>query len=212
MNYFNQKMNQIITPETQLSGIRDCHVRGLHSVVLRVSPSGFLTRIYLADSNHELHHNERPNPKMTLGIHGHRTGIRITGLVGQMDNVLYQDTPSDFQAYQIEKCTFDSKIKGGEGALQRGPITSLWQTGVVNRITPWSRTWMNASELHTVYVRANQQAAWLIEEYEADRPHDPSCYTMNPEYCSNGIYTPMRHEESLGVLRDFGYIPQNTNL
>lgn len=208
MSYFNRKLNQIITPETQLKGIRDCHVPGLHSIVLREGHDGLLTRVYLAERDHKLNFNGTPNKNMTLGIHGHRTGIRITGLLGVMVNHTYETHPGGNGAFEIERCTYDSKIKGGSGTLIRGEQTTLYRADSTE-LRPWSRTWMEASELHTVWVPMGLRASWLIDEYPADAAHDPSCYTMNPEYSPEGMYTPMDHTECLRLLGQFGYIPEN---
>ncbi len=66
--------------ELELRGIENCHVRGLHSIMLRDVPGDRL-RMYFATPSHELHHAPG-GPKMALAAHTHHCDVTLINVHG----------------------------------------------------------------------------------------------------------------------------------
>ena len=133
----------------------DCHVKGLHSIVLK-NDNGKLTRCFIAERNHEMYLNINSRLHLPLGIHDHRYDLRLRQVTGEALNILYKENSS---LCNVMKYKYESEIKGGVGAIYDG-ISGVEVCGV-NKFTDII---MSSDELHTVYVPKNQESSWLVQE------------------------------------------------
>ena len=135
--------------------LRNCHVLGLHSIVLR-NFGGRLTRAFFTSSNHEMHLNLDPSLWLSLGIHNHLYNLDITTISGTPYNVSFEETEGD---YNVDQYTYQSKIAGGRGAAYN-KAACLEMSG----ITLIDKLHIPHEALHTVFVPRGQMACWLVQE------------------------------------------------
>jgi hypothetical protein len=133
----------------------DCHVKGLHSVVLK-NESGKLTRCFLVENNHEMHLNINQRLVLPLGIHSHMYDIRLTQVSGEALNVIYRENKS---LCNVSKYSYESEISGGRGSIYTG-ISGV-EVCDVSRL---NGCFMSHNELHTVYVPKGSKSSWVVQE------------------------------------------------
>lgn len=79
MNKILQLLDGATDADLMLSR-KNCHVRGVHSIVLR-DLGGQLVRAFLTSPDHLLHQNT-PEGGYSLGIHDHLYGLTLEGVTG----------------------------------------------------------------------------------------------------------------------------------
>lgn len=202
-HYAQAALASVYNGAAPLTGIRDCHVKGLHSIVL--NQGQFLDRVYITTEEHALHHNFTLNADMTLGVHAHNTGIVINQLYGRMTNMEYLDSPLGMtygaMLHEVGHYWFESKIRGGEGKLHFLGMAHLWEH-TQTELHPAQVLRLDADQLHTVAVAEGQRAAWLIREFLPNRINPQYCYTRNPNFQSQEIYQPMDDAACREMLAD----------
>lgn len=182
-------------------GIRNCHVRGLDSVVLRDGPR--MVRMFVAHPNHELWRNHASIlsvlvDRQTLALHPHHCDVTLRRVMGTIVN--YTAELVEDPRGVLQECAYLSAIKDGVGALVptgrrfRGDLLSF---GAV-RDDPG--TFMLASAIHCVWVPRGASAAWTVSEGQEDPAYVQRCYTQTPTFDQSGMYQPMTVHETLALL------------
>jgi hypothetical protein len=141
----------------------DCHVKGLHSLVLEEKEDGTLVRMYLTAPDHELYLNYGTTPAMTLAIHGHHCSMEFVGVYGQATNVRYTTAlPPDTPSFSLVNGWWYSSAltEGKPGFRKLGTFTLRRTKDEFMSQNPV----MRADELHTVCVDKGNIAAWLVVE------------------------------------------------
>lgn len=175
------------------NAIRNCHVSGLHSVVLHDEPGNGI-RMFYADECHGLAWNEGGRDPMPLAIHSHHRDITLVGVFGAAESLRYHIGGDG--GVRLTKCRFESAITGKRGGelVSRGVTRHLWMhertvlsLGVESHLA--------ADELHTVTVPPRTPAAWLVIEGAEDPDYVSTCYTNRPSWDAGFLYiTPKRDE------------------
>lgn len=166
------------TNEELLMSRFDCHILGLHSIVLE-NRNGVLTRCFLANVNHEMHRNLNIDSMLlSLGAHTHRYEIEIQGVTGAAVNVKMEETqriPPNCSRYVFrDSANFE---KAGESSL----VVSSMQPIEKN-----SSVYMAHNEIHTVYIPKGSKASWIV--YEGDKVcGKTSLFTSLPVHCESYI-------------------------
>lgn len=188
--------------EPRINALKDCHVRGLDSIMLHEEPQNRI-RMFYAHRDHELHLNDPrfdvQMPAQTLALHSHRCDVRLVPLFGPVMNYVVdlREEPNG----RFHECEYRSAIRQGEGRLER--------TGKRFAVDSMSHSYLNetphglalvACELHGVFVPEGCSAAWLVIEGEEDPEYDALCYTQNPVFDSDGMYAPMSSGEARALL------------
>lgn len=178
------------------NALRNCHVRGLHSVVLHEGSQG-MVRVYIASSDHQLHYNNPATDyKFSLAVHSHHCDIQFVGLYGEASHDTYALTPTphgDFAAM-----AYQSAITGAAGGLT--PIGPRAYLNLLKRTDMMSKPHARAHELHTVSMKPGGVAAWIVLEGEEDGEYNPTCWTNNEEpFDTTGMYIPM-DSEAVGAM------------
>lgn len=172
----------------------DCHVKGLHSVVLK-NTNGRLTRCFLADFNHEMHTNETPTDLMALGVHNHLYSLTLEGVTGSAVN-------HNYTREQVRGSVFFDAYGFHQGVLLPDELIALKYSHFDN-LRAGRRISLKADSLHTVSVPRLERASWLV--YEGLKEYDHTyMFTLNPKPVCN--YT---KAESPEQVRNFvrGFFP-----
>lgn len=178
----------------KVTGLYNCHVMGLHSLMLQDEP-GNRIRMFVATSAHALY----PAPgedDMPLAVHPHHCDVTLINLYGSPVNHIYRrgQGPGEWA-----KCAYSSGVTGTPALtvvedglqMQRTDQHMLSATG----------TFMPASTLHAISVPASSAAAWLVLEGQEDPNYESYCYTKNPKFDPAHLYQPMDKDEAKAVLR-----------
>lgn len=182
-----------------LNALYDCHVRGMHSIMLHDEP-GNRVRMFIASNVHELWRNDFPlDASMNLAIHPHRFDLTLIPVYGQVCNHRFEAVEDD--GGKLFECRYRSGITSGDSGC-------LEQTGRRFRVEHIAAdplveagNFMRADELHTIYVPRDEQAAWLVMEGQENPLYEPVCYTANPNFDATGLYLPMARVFAQAALR-----------
>lgn len=174
--------------EDLMMSMKDCHIKGLHSIVLYCDKYERLLRLYMTTPNHQMHNNMRDDLVINLGVHNHRYDLQLTRVHGNAANITYRLSDNRYSNLRVDVYKYynkDSYIKQDRAFLRRKSITLI------------GNTFMDKSELHTVFVRANETASWLVQEGFEVKDHT-LLYTNSDVKCAE--YTRF---ESAKAVRDF---------
>ena len=180
------------------NAIGDCHVKGLHSLVLNEEP-GNRIRMFYASQFHHLAWGERGNQPMPLAIHTHHCDVTLVGIFGTAASLEYQLGGEG--GVDLFKCRFDSAITGAGALVSRGTHRHLWMTRRVV-LNHGASAAMRADVLHTVIVPERQAAAWLVIEGAEDPDFVSVCYTNRPIWDPSQLYRKPIQSEVESWLRD----------
>lgn len=180
------------------NALRNCHVRGLHSIVLHEGSQG-MVRVYVATSDHHLYLNDPSKDwKFSLAIHSHHCDLQFVGLYGEAMHDTYALVPTphgDFAAM-----AYESQITGAAGASLK-PIGPRAFTRLLRSTPMTTKPAVRAHELHSVSLRPGAIAAWMVLEGEEDGHYNPTCWTNNEDpFDPDGLYVPMDSGDVARVL------------
>lgn len=173
-----------------LSGLENCHVPGLFSLVLELRESrrkGILRVFYVGQEPNQInmafgHHD------FSLPPHNHRQDITLHGLFGQVQNVTVEES-GGLPAFEYE---FGSALLNGAFSLRRCGRARLSFHSEEVPVGEGS-IFLSAEVVHTVI--AQSPSAWVVEEGEASAA--PSrCFSLDQELIldASGLYKPMDAE------------------
>lgn len=186
---------------TFLSGLRNCHIHGLNSYVIRerVSDTVGMLRIF-----HNTGHRLRSltgDQDYRLAPHNHRQDITLYGLFGSAANVALDVDRLPHRGTQFEY-VFGSALQSGEFTLDFKDTVGLF----VKDAQPLPKCGLKipATEVHTVV--AAPDSAWLVAEGTlAPATHHSLCYSKRHDFKlkNDGLYVPMTAEELQDAVRLF---------
>lgn len=161
---------------------RDCHCTGLHSIMLLESP-GKTIRLYITDTNHEMwknHLDVYEREKLSVAFHDHHCNLTLHCIKGSLTNwsIWHKKTGN---IIALKPYTYQSAIIKGQGKIFpiKDPSTCLFNHGVLNTLKPGMSLPLHATDIHTVYIKRRQEAAWLVYEGEENRHYSSILYTNN---------------------------------
>lgn len=155
---------------------KNCHIKGLHSIVLYSDKFNRLLRLYLTTPDHELHDSTRDSLVINLGVHSHRYDLTLSRVHGDAFNIEYVKSNYE-KAYrnQVRSYMFRSKDDFGycgDVFLSRGKLSMI------------DRLFLPKDALHTVFVRECDTASWLVQEGFEERNYT-MLYTNKPVECQS---------------------------
>lgn len=167
------------------NAISNCHVYGLTSIMLHDEP-GNRIRLFHASYDHGLGWDRSSASLMPLAIHAHHCSVRLVGLFGQAESLVYRDSTA---GQRLHQCLFVSPIgtKDRPRLIDTGRQRSL-ELYRAQELTGGKHQRLTAYELHTVTVPHGREAAWLVIEGAEDRAYQPWCFTNNPKWDPTGLY------------------------
>ncbi len=195
-----------------MTGVKNCHCRGVDSIVLRESP---MVRVFITRPDHALWQNTLPHI-FSVGFHPHATNIEIEVIHGQISNVEpgfvhKPDKPSLLMPGKIKdlaqidslldrsnfrRYRFDSFLRGGLGGFQDMDV--VFHVSHFNRkLETGAKLSLHGRHLHTIHVEKGQEVAWVIREGAANPNFEPICWSNAPltEWTADGLYIPMTTTE-----------------
>lgn len=173
-----------------ISGLADCHLPGLYSLVIsdRQSPEIGMRRVFYCGPTCDMGFWEGAD--FRLKPHNHRQSIRLTLLFGKAENRVFDIGPRGTLRVWCYK--FGSALLGGSFALER-----TYYDNASYRIQPLAEKPIDLhwAVVHT--VTAERDSAWLVEEFET-APHGAErCFSVSDhlELDSSGLYKPIGDPE-----------------
>ena len=196
MNY--TKLSQRIKRDGFLSGIRNCHVPGVYSLVIqnRQSTNDGMLRIFYTGPESQISSIDRDGDFAVMP-HNHRQDLTLYKLFGSVKNArlsLHHGHDG------VHEYVFESQILSGELALKYSRPVTTGQFEIEPMHTDGIH--MNWAALHT--VTADPISAWLVEEGRlAPEEFVSVCYSRSPkkEISMEGLYEPMNGDQ-LDYFRD----------
>lgn len=177
----------------EYNALANCHADGMDSIVLHDEP-GNRVRMFYADWHHTLHRNR--DGAFSIAIHAHHCDIRLVGLFGRASNDVYALTPH--ASGPFAEMDYTSGVTGESSLKPTGArafahlLRSDPLTGAVT---------LKAHEMHTIYLRESQRAAWLVIEGAEDEHYAPRCWTNDPRpFNPAGLYERMTPAAVAGRL------------
>lgn len=180
-----------------ISGLADCHLPGLYSLVLadRESASVGMRRVFYC------------GPYCNMGLwdgadfrlkpHNHRQSIRLSLLFGEAHNVQLKTGFGDMRVwcYQFRSALLEGKFK----------LEKMFCADAYTVSQPILRDGIHLhwSDIHTVTARRG--SAWLVEELDLAPPYTARCWSVNHQLELNetGLYRPMGDAELGQMERHF---------
>jgi hypothetical protein len=195
----------------EYNALQDCHVVGLHSIVLH-DEEGNRIRLFYADRTHALHLNDLPHGKsMSLAIHAHRFATMLSQVFGNVRNDTFVLEACDKGNY--EECFYERAIQVPEAGDYHSGVkrnaSGLTPSGKCFIAVDQSSRWltpggdlMPASTLHSIFVPEGERAAWIVMEGAVDADYRSVCYTRNPKFDPRPLYRPMHRDTVRHILTD----------
>ena len=172
------------------SGLMNCHVQGLHSLVISKKSDGSMFRVYFADQGHAMGSLLNGDGQFSLAPHNHRYPLTMVLLHGTVVNWKVLLSTTGMRVNQFE---FKSALHGGDFELTHlGTYRIAFEPKVVCQLT------LPSSDIHSVTV-SSPTASWLICEHPSDR-HSTHFYSRNSDQnqlSRVGLYEPMNQPQLL---------------
>lgn len=159
----------------------NCHVKGLHSLVLTPGPQ--MRRIFFTTPDHEMHSPD------AVAIHQHHCDLWLVPLFGE-DHIANW-TPTELKGGTLFRgWQFESAIQGKGGAFRQTERRREFY--LLPRVLK-DPIRLAASDLHTVTVSEGQRAAWLVLEGLEDGMYDSTAWSTRDlsGWTVEGLYRPM---------------------
>jgi hypothetical protein len=174
-----------------ISGLENCHVPGLYSIVLkeRESREKGMLRIFYAGPECRIQSlwGPGPDPDFSLLPHNHRQDITLYSLFGTAKNWVAE---FDTWGLPIHEYQFGSALLNGSFSLEHtGQRTGCFCSQFISH----KGVHLPADAVHTVV--AQPESAWVVAEGAlSDAPS--LCYSRkkNLSLASDGLYMPMSRD------------------
>lgn len=180
----------------------NCHVKGLHSVVLAKHEDGRpALRVFTTSRDHELWMN-RPSlllqgHAMSLAAHAHRADLRLSRVNGYVKQVILLPDPRGY--VPLQQFHYRSHLLTGNGGFTAtGKTVKMHMESYELTVDE-----MPAALMHTVYVPKGEKATWLVEEGDLSSEYDEMLYS-NADLTTfdfSDFYKPMSEASKAIVLR-----------
>lgn len=189
------------------TGFSNCHVRGLHSIMLHNEPENRI-RLFFTTIDHELWKNGIWSEEMSLAYHPHHCDVRLVGVYGSVFNHRLNISKAARKwcrsRQELTVCKYHSAINGGHGRLvDTGQKISKYSLSASLINQHEQGLVLPAKELHSIYVGRYERVAWLVFEGKEDPDYYPVCYTNNPNFDTNlneHMYALMSKEQMYEAL------------
>lgn len=198
-HFWNNNREQVLQ-----SSYMNCHVRGLHSVMLLNEP-GKRVRLFVTDIEHQLWKNYPYSGKrMSVGYHGHHCDITIEVVKGAVGNVELGLTPGSLV---LQEFMYRSKLLNKAPSFE--PTDQLYSFVANNRILrPGDHHSMAATDYHSVAIEAGHIASWVVYEGKDDPNYVSNMFTNwdMKDFSFDGLYKPMDESQARWCLRMAGVL------
>lgn len=144
-----------------LSGLKNCHAKGLDSVIIDRAKNGDLTRVFIAHENCALNVPDITKPVVALHNHRHHE-LKFTVLEGVLTNVwLLTNNVGPFVGISYNVYAFKSSIL--DGKMKAIDLrTPVYGQETEQNYYPNDTFLMYGSDVHTVFTKG--RTIWEVKE------------------------------------------------
>lgn len=181
-----------------------CHARNLHSIMLLESP-GRTIRLFVAMPDHEMWMNDPFMFRygMSVGFHAHHCNLTLQCALGEVGNwCVSENFVSGFDSeVQIRKFKYRSALRGEDPGFEEvGP--SAIRTERIKMMRVGDHDYMQADEIHTVFVPKGQAAAWFVFEGSEDPAYEAITHSTSDltKLDLTELYQPMSWSDITAAL------------
>jgi hypothetical protein len=184
----------------------NCHVKGLHSIMLSESPAKTI-RLYVATPDHELYRNHysEMDSVMSLAFHAHHCNLTLHCIKGILFN--WEVVEDDNGSIELQKYIYHSKITEGDLSFEKIGTGKL-RTTCHRYVNEGEAVFMKADQIHTVACEKNKLCAWLVYEGKEDKSYKPYCWTHsnvnNIDYSQ--LYQKPTEKQIMKLLKQIGLL------
>lgn len=187
-----------------MTGLRNCHAHGVDSVVLSTYPDGRPhVRMFVTRPDHTLWRNSALHGFASIAVHSHRADLMLKQIYGPVFNVRAR-----VEKGGLEQDTFSSWAY--ESALLRRYAPGFSELGARFLSTKnedmrgHKVVFMDAGELHTVFVPKGREAAWFVTENGLAETYKNVVYSNADltTFSFDGMYEEMGNDEIEATLQD----------
>lgn len=177
-----------------LSGLADCHLPGLYSLVLseRVSHEKGMRRIFYASQHCRM--DLWDGADFRLKPHNHRQNITLQLLFGNVSNVALKlsEVHQGRGEFVVYEYAFGSALLNGEFSLNR---IRMHAADLRHKDLTERPLYLHWSNIHTVVAAPG--SAWLVEEFAVAPEGMGRCYSVSHrlKLSSDGLYRKMSQGE-----------------
>lgn len=179
----------------------NCHVKGLHSIMLLDCP-GKTIRLYVCAPNNDMHKNypENMSNGMSLAFHPHHCDLTLYCTKGNFLNWEAEEA-EDYSSMCLGKYKYHSHIKEGQMNFEYLGMGYL-RTREYRRIFEGDTVFMKANEIHSVACNVGEYTAWLVFEGKEDSTYSSYCWTNSDpnEQKHDNLYQKMSKDTLLELL------------
>lgn len=142
--------------EVVMMSRKNCHQKGLDSIVVNKCARGCLTRAFFAQENHKMYENFGGTYSPSLGYHDHKYNLTLTELYGTAYNV---NVDISLDVGDMNLIEYNSMLQGcGDLELVCTGIDVDYEESAIKRL------FLPHNQLHTVAVKRGEKSAWIVEE------------------------------------------------
>jgi hypothetical protein len=204
INTFIENLIKNHLEEITEKSLLNCHVDGLHSIMLLDHPEKTI-RLYVAMPGNTLYKNTRFTTNlMSLSFHPHHCDLTLQVTRGHLTNwnVKESDTGTEFDKY-----IYHSQITEGRLGFEYVGKSFLETTKRI-LISEGGQEFLSADTIHTVACSTDRVTAWLVYEGKEDPNYIPYCWTntdlLNQDHSK--LYQKPTQADVLMLLNEAGLI------
>jgi hypothetical protein len=168
------------------SGVANCHVPGLYSLVFDED-----TRVFILEDWTSLAANLFGE---AVGLHNHHRSISIKVIQGELLNISAKPNRGIPHPSALKLWRWDSRLRGGKGKFT-GPdseqfLSSEWTIQALSQATP--PLFIPSKELHTVQ-QVSKRAVWVVRELGKSSGKPTANWSMRDlsKWSQKDLYVPM---------------------
>lgn len=204
--------------------LKNVHCWGVDSVLLDDTP-GERIRIFFARKDHELWKNIFKSMRdISIAYHSHHCDLTLECIYGSLIDEHIQKITEDNKSryidhsmrWKLDEFLYKSPItKNEEGIFEKVGKAHIWYGGC-NVLEPEADSEhgidrivnLKASDIHSVFVKKGQEAAWVVYEGKEDPDYSPICYSNADltKFDKSGMYQKMDENYLDNLLKEFRLI------
>ncbi len=153
----------------------NCHVKGLHSIMLLDCPEKTI-RMYITDKSHDLYKNfTTPN---SLSFHPHYCELTLHCIYGQLTNICMrlENEIQGNDCHYYDRWLYSSIISNGEISFVKDG-TDVLKKLAPEKIKESDSVYMKASDIHTVACKKHTVNAWMVYEGKENKNYKPHAWS-----------------------------------
>lgn len=182
----------------------DCHVKGLHSIMLYNTP-GKVIRMYVTSREHNLWQHttvgcmQIPN---NLAFHPHRYNLTLMCVAGKISHITLKNGKG---GYNLPMYRYSSALADGSCGFVNTETMRPF-TPEYRWLLPGRHISLHATCVHSLLVPQGTVAAWMIMEGAENPEYEPVAFTTMPleEFKPEGFYRKMTEKDMAEILESIG--------